>query len=241
MAKPDKTKHQRITDFDFSVNGAHVAIVDKAANGVEDFLVVKNLGTEEVESKKNLDNTSGVSDKPAEVDSVNKSKSETKETPMTDENKAPEVADNSAEVALMAKALEEQQAKAEEMTKALEANQAKLEAFEKAAEAREAAEWLVKAEGYKELGCEAEKAAPVLRALDSLEGSEEVFKMLDAAKDLISKEEMTKEVGKAGELDGNAGLKAEKAELIKKAVEAGATQADALMQVINARPDLYEV
>ena len=45
MAKPDKSKLQRITNFDFSAEGCHVAIVDKAANGKEQFLVVKNLGS----------------------------------------------------------------------------------------------------------------------------------------------------------------------------------------------------
>lgn len=43
MAKPDKNKHQRMTDIDFSNPDNHVAIVDKAANGKEKFLVVKAL------------------------------------------------------------------------------------------------------------------------------------------------------------------------------------------------------
>ena len=44
MATPDSSKKQRITNFDFSKAGAHVALVDQAANGVEDFLVLKNFG-----------------------------------------------------------------------------------------------------------------------------------------------------------------------------------------------------
>jgi len=51
MSKPDKTKKQRMTDFNFSHPDAHVAIVDKAANGKSKFLVVKNLGKENVDEK----------------------------------------------------------------------------------------------------------------------------------------------------------------------------------------------
>jgi hypothetical protein len=43
MAKPDRTKSQRLSNFDFSIEGAHVALVGKAANGSESFLVTKSL------------------------------------------------------------------------------------------------------------------------------------------------------------------------------------------------------
>lgn len=40
----DTQKLQKLTDFDFSQEGAHVAIVGKAANGKQKFLVTKSLG-----------------------------------------------------------------------------------------------------------------------------------------------------------------------------------------------------
>ena len=43
MATPDKTKVQRLTDMDFSLEGCHIALVDKAANGKEQPLVLKSL------------------------------------------------------------------------------------------------------------------------------------------------------------------------------------------------------
>ena len=56
MAKPNKNKKQRIVGFDFSGPGAHVAIVDKAANGSEGFTVLKSFSatfsaTEKAEMK----------------------------------------------------------------------------------------------------------------------------------------------------------------------------------------------
>ena len=40
----DRNKLQKLTDFDFSQEGAHIAIVGKGANGKEKFLVKKSLG-----------------------------------------------------------------------------------------------------------------------------------------------------------------------------------------------------
>jgi hypothetical protein len=48
MAKPDKNKVQRLSKFDFSAEGSHVALVGKAANGKEEFLITKSLDSAEV-------------------------------------------------------------------------------------------------------------------------------------------------------------------------------------------------
>lgn len=47
----DPKKKQRLTDFDFSSTDAHVALVGKAANGKEKFLVVKNLNPQKIEKQ----------------------------------------------------------------------------------------------------------------------------------------------------------------------------------------------
>jgi len=47
----DPKKKQRLTDFDFSSPDAHVALVGKAANGKEKFLVVKNLNPQKIEKQ----------------------------------------------------------------------------------------------------------------------------------------------------------------------------------------------
>jgi len=54
MPKHDQTKRQRLTDFDFSGEGNHVALVKVAANGKTDFLVQKNFEEKEV-IEKNFD------------------------------------------------------------------------------------------------------------------------------------------------------------------------------------------
>ena len=55
MAKPDKTRLQRLSKFDFSAEGSHVALVGKAANGKEEFLITKSLDSKPAPVTKSYD------------------------------------------------------------------------------------------------------------------------------------------------------------------------------------------
>lgn len=254
-------KLKRLSNFDFSVPGAHVALVDKAANGVENFLVIKSLATDalymEMEAQR-LRERQELEDKASKVvvelpladmlvefglwretalkiaAAVKKSESEAEdeiieslqsalislssagasgasdtagspafliakrkeEANMSDTQSAPDT--QNVDVQAVLKAQTEMQAKLEAITKANETLQEKVQAFEVVEKAREQARAIELVKKYETLGL-TEEDATNFQALTKQEGFDKVIKALDAAIDLVSKTDLTKEVGAGGD------------------------------------------
>lgn len=209
---------RKITNFNFESEGAHLAMVDKAAN-LQEVLVMKAVEPLEKNSQSSAASQDEDVVKAEDETETQKevSKTMTDKTEVTQESLEEQI--NKAAESIVAKRLEEIEKAANEKVEKVEKQ---LEVFKAREESREKQEYLAKAEGFaKYLGEEADKES-IAKALKAVEGTEEakpVMDILKALKDMAEKDEegIFKEIGQSATQDQPEGQEA-KIEALQKSL-----------------------
>ena len=227
-AKWDHQKFQRLDNFDFSANGAHIALVDRAANGFK-ALVIKSVEAQE-EPKPIVKEVEP--QKPV-VDPIVAKSNNGDNSPMSDNVEVIKAEDVEA---MIKKAVEASEAS---FKVELEKSEAKISKFEEAEEVRKQAKFDALATKYAVLG-DVEGIADVLKGMEGAEGSEKVLALLDSALETLDKADLLKEEGVDGE--GEALTSAEELKKLADAlaVEKSITIQKAMVEIAQARPDLVK-
>lgn len=209
-----KKAKKRLTNFDFSGEGAHMALVDEPANGVHTLLIksldINNLSEEQKESLKDVvKSINGFSEEESQ-EYVEKLLAENAkgDSPLgQNENGSKEPIENPEEVnkqmseqtdvqELISKALNDAKAqweadKAKEITKAnekLSELEKSLNAYKEAEEAAKHAEFVEKAKELESLGVEGEAVEAVAKALREAsenENTKALVELVEKANTLI--------------------------------------------------------
>ena len=253
MARPDREKKQRITGFDFSSPEAHIAIVDKGANGVEGFTVLKSFSAKEevepetLENKESSESVSKESEATQEIHSDASSgaacdKEADVSCPPENINDgghsmtdviAPEQSED------VTKALDTVKAENEKLEARIKAQDEKLVQLEKAEEARVAASFEKTAKAYAPLG-DVSALGPVLQALSTIDSEGVVKALLDSAMTNLDSSELFKTVGGDGDTIAPADHQlAQKATEIRIA-NPELTEAQAAVKALELNPLLAE-
>lgn len=211
---------RKITNFNFESEGAHVALVDKAANQQE-VLVMKALDKEEPQkdSQPSVESQGEDVVKTEGKETISKTKEEctnmSDKVEVTQEQLEEQI--NKAAESIVAKRLEELEKSYEDKVNAATEEVQLLKARE---EAREKQEYLAKAEGLaKYLGEDADKEA-IAKALMAVEKNEEATPLMQVLKsviDMVEKDEekLFEEIGKSSTKDQPTDMETKVEELQK--------------------------
>lgn len=214
---------RKILDFNFESEGAHVALVDKAAN-LQEVLVMKSLDSQK-DSQPSVDSQGEDVVKTEGTETEINKEVNTMTTEVNQETLEEQI--NKAAEAIVAKRLEEIEKAADAK---VEAVSKELEVFKAREDAREKQEYLAKAEAFASyLGEDADKEA-IAKSLAFIEKSEDAkaaAELLKSLKDALDKESSFEEIGKSATEDQPTTEEAKVEELQKSFEAEGMTSARA--------------
>lgn len=220
---------RKILDFNFESEGAHVALVDKAAN-LQEVLVMKSLDSQK-DSQPSVDSQGEDVVKTEGTETEINKEVNTMTTEVNQETLEEQI--NKAAEAIVAKRLEEIEKAADAK---VEAVSKELEIFKAREEARSKQEYLAKAEGFaKYLGEDADKEA-IAKSLAAVEKSEDakaIMDVLKSLKDTLDKESGFEEIGKSATEDQPTDDEAKIASVQKSLMEGGMPEVDAYVKAFE--------
>lgn len=225
-AKWDREKFQRLDNFDFSAEGAHIALVDRAANGWK-ALVIKSA--DPVEEKPVVKEE----DKATKPEPVVAKSNDGDKPKMSDDVKVMKAEDVEA---LITKAIE---ATKSEFQGKLDEQASQIEKHEAAEEVRKEAKFAAMTKKYEVLG-DVEGVAEVLKGLEAVEGFDKLIALLDSAVTSVSKADLMEEQGSSEEGEDLSSMEELKKLAAVKASEKSISISKAMVEVAAERPDLVK-
>jgi vacuolar-type H+-ATPase subunit I/STV1 len=232
---------RKITEFNFEEDGAHVALVDKAANE-QTVLVMKALKKDEPEKDSQSSAASQDEDVVKAEDQKttvekNEENSMTQETEVQKSELEIELEKAKAQLADLEKAQEEKVA----LEKSLKEMSETITVLKAAEEKRKEAEYLEKAKQHAMVLTDDLPAADLAKALrlaEETEGCAALVKAFEAYRDMAAKSDALEEIGKSVADDRTVGTKLDMA--IEKAMkDHGVDYMKALDVVQKESPELF--